>query len=348
MRRLWRKAIASSFCAFGALTFTVGCSTSSTNSANASSGASGSSQLSSGSNAAQHTGNSKLTFYVIAHSGPSDPFWAVEQKGVQAAAKDLGVKAIFEGPQTFSIPDEVNLLNAAIAAKPAGIAVTLPDPKAFNESIKQAQANGIPVISFNAQDFSKSVPVKGYVGQDETQSGDFLASHVLNQLHSGDHTVILNSQPGALNLTWRERGIEQVLKPKGVSVDVLNIGTDANQAISILQSYFAKHPNVKLIFSLGPQETIPAVQFLKQANLQDKVKIASFDIDPNTLHAIQQGMDLGTVDQQPFVQAYMSVVELYLTAKYGMSPVDVNTGTLFVTKDNVSKMEKLVQSGIGG
>lgn len=292
--------------------------------------------------------SSKYTFYVIAHSGPSDPFWAIEQKGVQAAAKDLGVRAIFEGPQTFSIPDEVNLLNAAIAANPSGIAVTLPDPMAFNQSVKQAIAHKIPVISFNAQDFSGNVPVEGYVGQDETKSGEILAGDVAKQLKKGERVVILDHQAGAINLNWRVTGIESVLKSKGTVYDVLNIGQDANQAINVIQSYYTKHPDTRFIFTLGPQGTLPAMQFLQQNHLTSKVKMASFDMDPATEQAIKTGIDLGTLDQQPFEQGYMAVQDLYMTARYGMNPVDINTGTLFVTKSNLSHLAQLVKQGIGG
>src|SRR6266540_2727555 len=65
----------------------------------------------------------KPTVYVIAPS-LTDPFWITEQNGAKQAADDFDVSVVFQAPaQDTGDAGMVPLLQAAIAAKPAGIAI---------------------------------------------------------------------------------------------------------------------------------------------------------------------------------------------------------------------------------
>src|SRR5437588_4322684 len=79
-----------------------------------------------------------LKFYVITHGQASDPFWSVVKKGVDQAAKDMGVQANYESPTgaTFDVVAMAHLIDTAVAAHPAGLVVSIPDPAALGPSIK--------------------------------------------------------------------------------------------------------------------------------------------------------------------------------------------------------------------
>src|SRR5438093_13194371 len=96
------------------------------------------------------------TYYWVAHVGPGDPYWAVVQRGVQAAGKALGVKAVFEGPSGYSPPKQADMVNAAISAKAAGTVTTSGDAAAMEGRFPRAAQAGIPTI------FSDPPPPKEY------------------------------------------------------------------------------------------------------------------------------------------------------------------------------------------
>src|SRR5579863_2864190 len=75
----------------------------------------------------------KLNFYVNFIGGPEIQFFAVVQRGVEDAGKDLGVNAIYSGPKCCDINMQAQLLKANVAAKPDGIAVEFNDPKALSK-----------------------------------------------------------------------------------------------------------------------------------------------------------------------------------------------------------------------
>src|SRR5436305_4702600 len=115
-----------------------------------------------------------LKFYVITHGQASDPFWSVVKKGVDQAAHDMCVTALYESPTgtTFDVVAMSHLIDTAVAAHPSGLVVSIPDPKALGPSIKAAVAAGIPVISINSgSDVAKSLGVLVHIGQTEEQAG---------------------------------------------------------------------------------------------------------------------------------------------------------------------------------
>ena len=93
-----------------------------------------------------------LTFFSVIHGDVSDPFWAVYRKGLVDASKLYNVQIKDLGTQVTSVQAEVDLFNSALAAKPDGIITTIPDPQAFEESLKRAADQHIPVIAVNVAD----------------------------------------------------------------------------------------------------------------------------------------------------------------------------------------------------
>src|SRR6266568_2835355 len=87
---------------------------------------------------------------VVTHGQASDPFWSVVANGVKAAAQDEGVSVTYNAPTTFDMVAMANLIDAAVASKPDGLIVSIPDADALGPSIKKAVDAGIPVISINS------------------------------------------------------------------------------------------------------------------------------------------------------------------------------------------------------
>ena len=56
----------------------------------------------------------------------------------------MGVKVKYPAPETFDMPAMAQLIDAAVAKKPAGLVVSIPDRTALGPSIQKAVAAGIP------------------------------------------------------------------------------------------------------------------------------------------------------------------------------------------------------------
>ena len=76
---------------------------------------------------------------MITHGEASSLFWPVVQNGAQAAAAQLGVSVTYEAPDRYSNARMSQLIEAAIATRPAGLVVSLPNPAALAASAGRAR-----------------------------------------------------------------------------------------------------------------------------------------------------------------------------------------------------------------
>lgn len=90
-----------------------------------------------------------LHFEVIVKSFQST-YWQAAVTGINQACEELGVTANSNGPATESdIADQVNMLDAAIEAAPAGIGLAACDTTSVLGSLQTALDKGIPVVCFD-------------------------------------------------------------------------------------------------------------------------------------------------------------------------------------------------------
>jgi simple sugar transport system substrate-binding protein len=291
------------------------------------------------------------TYYFIAHAGPGDPYWSIQAKGAQDAAQKLGVKVIFSAPdRAGDVAKQVELLNAAISGKPAGIVTTIPEGRAFERSVQKAVKAGIPIIAIDACEEKRDpigLPYQAFIGMDAYEAGRKVGEKALNAfgLKPGATAVIGNHQPGVMDLEKRTKGIVDVLAKAGIKTKTLDIGSNPAKAETILMSFMKANPGVTAIFTLGPLGYTPAGKMIQDMKLQGKVQLAGFDVDPVGLDLLKKGIMGFTIDAQPYMQAFMAINQLYLASKYGVTAIDLNTGVGFLDKDNVEKFAKLITSG---
>ena len=93
--------------------------------------------------------DSAYDFPVIVKSFQST-YWQAAIKGMDYAADELGVTYKAEGPESDSdIADQVNMLNRAIASRPAGIGLAACDTTAVIPSLQDCADQKIPVVAFD-------------------------------------------------------------------------------------------------------------------------------------------------------------------------------------------------------
>jgi simple sugar transport system substrate-binding protein len=112
---------------------------------------------------------------------------------------------------------------------------------------------------------------------------------------------------------------------------------DLATELSMVDAYYQGHKSLKGMFAVDAGDTQAVGQVIQKYRLQGKVKGGGYDLLPGTLKLIQNGSLQFTIDQQPYLQGYYPVMQLFLQRLSGglVAPSDTNTGLLFVTKDNV-------------
>ena len=92
----------------------------------------------------------KQPVYVLVPKSVIHPYWARCKKGMQAAAKELGVKAVFDGPTNNDLAKQIEIIEGYITRRVSGIAISPNDPRGVEEVIKRAVRRDIPVVTFDS------------------------------------------------------------------------------------------------------------------------------------------------------------------------------------------------------
>ena len=69
----------------------------------------------------------------VTHGQSGDSYWSVVKNGMDDAAKTLGVKAEYLSPETFDMAKMAQMIDAAVASKPDGLVVSIPDASALGD-----------------------------------------------------------------------------------------------------------------------------------------------------------------------------------------------------------------------
>jgi simple sugar transport system substrate-binding protein len=289
------------------------------------------------------------TFYMVSHGGPATPFWEVVIRGMNDAAKQLGVKAVYLGPEKFSIKEVVDMLEGTIARKPNGIAVTITAVEPLDRPVRRAIDQGIPVIAMNVKDPrppEQAIPYLCYVGTDQYLTGVYAARRILRE-YTPKRAVAGIQEVGHIGLEARAKGFMDILGQKGVPVEKLDITTDMAKGVEILRSYLVRHPDTDTIFTTTRAGAESSVKVVEEQKLAGKVKLVNTDLSPTIIDAINKGIMVATVEQQQYLQGYLPILFLYQYAKNGLCPTgDVLTGPFVVDKSNVNVVERTVTEKI--
>jgi simple sugar transport system substrate-binding protein len=296
-----------------------------------------------GSDTAGKTGQ-RYRFVVITHA-TAVPFFVPVRKGMEEAGKMVGAEVTYTGPAGFDIQKQIDSIKSAIAQNVDGIATTMPDPTAFNDVVKEAMSRGIPVIALNAD-----APASGrlaYIGQGNYEAGVSMGQQILKVVPDGGHVLLCIHTAGAENLEARIKGIKDVLDKQGgkYSYRVVATGTDMVRAVALISSALQADPSIKGMFGVEDVTGSAIAQIIDRDNLKGKVAGGSFDLVADVLNAIEKGEMQFTIDQQPYLQGFQSVINLYLLKRYNLTPTDINTGVAPVTQENVAKVKELAAQG---
>ncbi|MDE2198740.1 MAG: sugar ABC transporter substrate-binding protein [Rhodospirillales bacterium] len=266
----------------------------------------------------------------------TNPFFVPTQYGIQDACAMTGCDYQWTGSQTSNAAEMVNAMNAAIAARADAIAVPIVDPVAFKRPIARAMEAGIPVFSYNADADAGRL---AYIGQDLYAAGEKMGDRIVSLVGSGK-IVLFISTPGQLNIQPRIDGAQAAIKKSGkpITVEVIATGPTVDEELSKIKAYYIGHQDVKGMFAVDGGSTQGISEVMRTSGLAAKgIHGGGFDLLPRTLANIHDGHLDFTIDQQPYLQGFYTVMEMvnFLASGGLVGPADVNTGLKFVIKDNV-------------
>lgn len=293
-------------------------------------------------------GDSNEEYYMVTFLSGME-YWKACYKGFEAAGKLYGVKTVYTGGPHYDVNQEVTVLEQVIAKKPAGIAVTCMNPDALAAPIKKALAEGIPVVTFDAD--SPESGRYSFLATGNDYAGAVAAKALSELLGPDGGEVVVITLPAQLNHEQRVEGFKKVLETEYKTLKLVQTGNgkhDQTEAARVLAGMLQSNPRIRGVFCTDAISGVGAAAAVKEANRIGQVKIVSFDTDRGTLDAIKAGVISATIAQGTYIMGYQSMNFLY-HLKHGLiNPVEgwkekgisplppfVDTGVSIVTGDNV-------------
>jgi simple sugar transport system substrate-binding protein len=302
----------------------------------------------------KHFEGIRITFFP--GGPPGGPFASVVYRGALAAEEDLGCKVDYVWSDWN--PDKmITQFKEAVARRPDGIAIMgHPGVAAFAPLVDEAFSRGIIVTSQNTS--LPAIEEKytdrgfGYVGQELYASGVMLAKGAIARanLRRGDKCMVWGLI-GQETRGLRSKGCVDALEEAGMRVDYIEISdainAEAAQGTPVFTGYVSNNPDVKLIITDHGALTATAETYMRAARKgPNDIYIAGFDLSPATVEAIRKGYTDVVLDQQPWLQGYLPILQICLAKKYGFSGLHIDTGAALIDKANVEFVAPLAQKGI--
>ena len=306
-----------------------------------------------------HSNDGVLTFAIVTHTagnGFFDPVYV----GATVAGNLIGAKILLLGSEN-PVDDparELEILNQIIQDPTLdGLIMTTPQAGAYDDIVRTAQANGIPIATTNSFDGSLFDRLNiSHTGQDASAAAIagaamaqclidrgvtggsivFPSSTALGNIEVNNRvTAAYNATVAALQAAGKLDAFKVDAGPEGVGVE-----TDANDPVNAIVSLFESRGDVVGAFAGNNVFTPALAQAVAQTGMTGTICAYGFDLGPAQQEALAAGNLTGALGQQPFLQGFWPVMQLYLQIDRGIAAANLDTRAQLVTQENVGNVGK--------
>ena len=114
-----------------------------------------------------------------------------------------------------------------------------------------------------------------------------------------------------------------------------------------MKVYLTAHPETRGIVCWDSLTGSAAAR--AKADVGMDIPVVSWNLDSVTIRSVKEGALTLTLSQQPYLQAYYTVVALYLKLRHGILETPfIDPGRLLVDRSNIDQVEELFNRGVLG
>ena len=276
----------------------------------------------------------------VISKGFQHQFWQAVKMGSQKAATDYKVRITFEGPENESQVDkQIEMLQAALAKKPAAICLAALDSKAVIPLLQKAQASKIPIVGFDSG-VDSDIPV-ATAATDNIAAAGYAAKKMAQLIgDAGEVAVIVHDQTSRTGIDRRDGFVKEMKNhPKIKIVDIQYGGGDQLKSTDLAKAIIQAHPNLKGFFGANEGSIIGVLNGVKELKKEGKIVVIGYDAGKQQKDAVRSGVEAGAVSQDPVGIGYKSVEAAVKAIKGEKVPKNIDTGFKWYDKTNVDSPE---------
>ena len=249
----------------------------------------------------------------------------------------------FQGPVAESnVADQVNMVDNAVNRHVAGIVLAPSDPEALIPSIRKAWENAIPVVLIDsgvAESGDKFY--QSFLSTDNKAAGELCAKELIERMGSEGKIAIMSYVAGVGSEIGRVGGFTDYIKANS-KIEIVNtfysqsqMATALNQTLDVL----AANPDLTGIFGANEPTAAGMGRALEQAGKAGQLTAIGFDGNEDLQGFVRNGTLNGIAVQGSFQMGELGVRTVAKVLAGEQVEKYIDTGVIFVTKDNIDKPE---------
>ncbi|MBI3881713.1 MAG: substrate-binding domain-containing protein [Verrucomicrobia bacterium] len=235
--------------------------------------------------------NKKLLIGFMPKSKGNAYFLSCKQ-GADAAAKELGIEMIFDGPTDPDPAKQNEIIEQWINLGVDAIAVACENRDGISTALRKARAKGIKVITYDAD--AQPDAREFFVNQATVEGiGNALTDEAARLLGgTGDYAIITASLTAGNMIAWQQviekRNAEKFPNLKRVALRPCDDLKDKAQ--SEATALLSANPNLKLIMAICSPAVPGAAEAIKQAGKAGQVKLIGLGLPNENKRYVKDGV----------------------------------------------------------
>lgn len=192
--------------------------------------------------------------YALVAKEIENPYMKKMGEGFKAACRELGVEAIYTGPDSPTPEKQIEVIREMIKRKVAVIAVAADDVDALEPCLKDAMAQGIKVISLDSA-VNKDSRIVHIEQADPEMIGRVLIQAAAKMIGGRGKMAIMSATAQATNqnlwIAWMQKELmENPEKYKNIELLPVTYGDDlADKSTAVAKKLIKDNPDLKIIIA---------------------------------------------------------------------------------------------------
>lgn len=272
----------------------------------------------------------------------ANPFFKTMGDAITAEGKKNGYDVLITAGE-MDAARQRDQVNDFIVKKVSAIILCPCDSRSVGTAIQAANQAGIPVFTADIACLDKTAKVVTHVATDN-YAGGRMAGDAMVMALAGKGKVAIIDHPEVESVIQRTRGFREVVsKSKGIDIVAqLPGGAQRDTAYKTAQDILEKNPDLAGLFCINDPTAFGAIAALEKTGRLGKVKVISFDGQPEAKQAVKDGKIYAEPIQYPDKIGAMTIqaITKYLAGEAPTPQILIPT-TLYTraeaTKDSTLK-----------
>lgn len=268
-------------------------------------------------------------------AGGGHAYWEQVERGANQAVKELGVTLHTRGAVDSANEQAQHvLIDKFINREGCRGLVLAANSVDKKKVVAQLKAQGVPTVYIDRDIGGERISV---IKTNSFSAGELAGEEMAKALKGRGKVAVFRERENREPTTARENGFIKAANKGGleVVVDVV-VGSMVGQVRINVFDILQNTTNLDGIFTPNESTTTGTLATLKRVKLAGKIIHIGFDSNEYIVKSVQYDQLYGFILQSPYEIGYQGVHTVYRAMKGQSIKTDIETGVVFVDRDNIN------------